>query len=653
MRFIGCKTNLLDNIKEVIDKHAPNAKSFCDVFSGTASVARYFKQWYEVYSNDLLYFSYCLQKGTIEAPSKPKFEKLKDNLGILDPLAYFNTMSTEDMEVLPQEKRCFQNRYAPTGGRMYVTDTNALRIDFARNTVEDWKNKGLLTEVEYYYLVACIVEGIPFVSNIAGTYGAYHKTWDKRAHKVYEVYDLPVTENGKNNKCYNEDGVQLLKRISGDILYIDPPYNERQYLPNYHVLETAAKYDFPELTGVTGVRAYEDQKSDFCSKKSVVSAFEELIKNAKFQHIILSYNTDGIMTVEDIERVMKSYGIPETFEINYIPYRRFKSRSDTRTDELKEMLVYIEKKIDRVASFDEPYIKSPMNYTGGKYKILEHIVPYFPKNINNFVDLFAGGLNVGINVKANTIYANDQISYLVDLYKFFQQSNTEELIESIKRRIAEFNLSQENQDGYIALRNEYNTNGSILDLFVLTCFSFNHQIRFNSKHEFNTPFGKNRSSFNPTIETNLIRFCEALHKKNIVLSTGDFLAFDFSVLGKGDLVYCDPPYLITTGSYNDGKRGFKDWTIKEDRELLNLLDTLNDRGIYFALSNVFTHKGLTNDELIEWSKKYHVTFIDKSYANCSYHFKDRAAKTIEVLITNYECEEPKCEQMTLEMFPEQ
>jgi DNA adenine methylase len=100
----------------------------------------------------------------------------------------------------------------------------------------------------------------------------------------------------------------------------------------------------------------------------------------------------------------------------------------------------------------------------------------------------------------------------------------------------------------------------LLDLFVLTCYSFNHQIRFNSKHEFNTPFGKERSSFNDSIERNLILFCNALHKKNIILSTGDFREFDFSRLSKGDVVYCDPPYLITTGSYNDGKRGFKDWT---------------------------------------------------------------------------------------------
>jgi len=293
------------------------------------------------------------------------------------------------------------------------------------------------------------------------------------------------------------------------------------------------------------------------------------------------------------------------------------------------------------------YIKSPMNYTGGKYKILEHIIPSFPDRINNFVDLFAGGFNVGINVQAETIYANDQITYLIDLYRFFQSTPIEELLDRIKGRIEFFSLSQTNAEGYIALREEYNRSKDILDLFVLTCYAFNHQIRFNSKHEFNTPFGKERSSFNDSIERNLIMFCNALQKKKVILSTGDFREFDFSMLSVGDVVYCDPPYLITTGSYNDGKRGFKDWTDEEDRALLELLDKLNDKGVLFALSNVFAHKGQTNDSLIEWSKKYNVLYIDKTYSNCSYHFKDRGTKTVEVLITNYDWEEPKCEQMTL------
>jgi len=345
MRFIGCKTLLIDDIKSVIDRHAPSAQTFCDIFSGTAVVARHFKQKYEIISNDLLYFSYCLQRGTVENDTPPKFSALSKEIGSADPLAYFNNLPTSTLETLPQSQRFFQNNYAPTGGRMYITDTNALRFDFLRNSIEAWHKGGLLDENEYYYLIACAVEGLPFVSNIRGTYGAFAKEWDKRSFKVYEPLRLEVLSNGKENRSYNEDGATLLNKISGDILYIDPPYNSRQYLPNYHLLETAAKYDYPEIRGVTGLRSYEGQKSDFCSKAKVESAFSALLSKAKYRHIVFSYSTDGLMPPARIEEIMKTYGMAHTFELKEIPYRRFKSRRETEPRSLKELIFYIEKKV--------------------------------------------------------------------------------------------------------------------------------------------------------------------------------------------------------------------------------------------------------------------------------------------------------------------
>ena len=294
------------------------------------------------------------------------------------------------------------------------------------------------------------------------------------------------------------------------------------------------------------------------------------------------------------------------------------------------------------------FIKSPLNYTGGKYKILHPIFEIFPQKIDTFVDLFAGGFNVGINVEAKKIICNDQINYLIELYKYFEEHEIDEVISEIKKRIDEFELTLQNVEGYNQLRERYNETKDIIDFFVLTCYSFNHQIRFNNKHKFNTPFGKDRSSYNKSIENNLIKFCDAIRKKNIIFSNADFLSVDLSELGENDVVYCDPPYLITTGSYNDGKRGFKDWTEVEEKQLLDLLDTLDAQKVKFALSNVLYHKGLSNDILIEWSKKYYVHYIDKSYANCSYQFKDRGAKTVEVVITNYESERfIQCEQQRL------
>lgn len=190
---------------------------------------------------------------------------------------------------------------------------------------------------------------------------------------------------------------------------------------------------------------------------------------------------------------------------------------------------------------NKKYIKSPLNYTGGKYKILDKIIPKFSSEINTFVDLFSGGFNVGINVNANRIICNDNISYLIELYEYIKETGTEELILKIKEVINEYKLDKANKEGYLKLRNEYNLSKKPVFLFVLICFSFNHQIRFNNSHQFNAPFGKNRSEYNMRIEENLKTFSETLKKKEIVSSSLDFLNVDLSELGKEDFVYCDPP----------------------------------------------------------------------------------------------------------------
>ena len=213
-------------------------------------------------------------------------------------------------------------------------------------------------------------------------------------------------------------------------------------------------------------------------------------------------------------------------------------------------------------------IKSPLNYIGGKAKLLDQILPLFPKEIDNFIDLFAGGCNVGINVDANKIYFNDNLTHLIEMYKMFQKNDLNTTILHIENRIKEFGLSLTNEEGYKKMREKYNEQKNPLDLFVLIAFSFNHQIRFNNNHEFNNPFGRERSSFNGTMRQNLERFILRLKETNVNFTSYCFERYDFSLLTPNDFVYCDPPYLITTGTYNDGKRGFKGWTEKEEKQLL-------------------------------------------------------------------------------------
>ncbi len=277
--------------------------------------------------------------------------------------------------------------------------------------------------------------------------------------------------------------------------------------------------------------------------------------------------------------------------------------------------------------------KSPMNYIGGKYKLLPQILPLFPDRINTFVDMFAGGLDVSINVQANHILCNDINHYIIGMYQAMQKIELEELLHIIHTTIQEFNLSKTNREGYVALRNRYNTTRDPIDLFLLICYGFNHQLRFNNKGEFNNPFGVNRSSYNEKIEQNLIAWYPRL--LTIEFVTHNFHNLNLTQLVPGDFVYADPPYLISCGSYNDGKRGFEGWSEADDVDLYAILDELNSRHVYFALSNVTEHKGLENSMLNAWRKKYNTHFLNANYANSSYQFINRDMRTVEVLITNY------------------
>ena len=284
------------------------------------------------------------------------------------------------------------------------------------------------------------------------------------------------------------------------------------------------------------------------------------------------------------------------------------------------------------------YIKSPMNYTGGKYKLLPQILPLFPTEINTFVDLFTGGGNIAVNVNADKIIANDNEPHIIEIYKTFQKYEIEELIKTIELAIQRFGLTIENADNFNKFREYYNKHiedgySFIIPvmLYVLICYSFNHQFRFNSKGEFNMPFGKNRSQWNDTMKKNLINFHKAITEKNIIFTNKDFTELKLDKLKPNDFVYCDPPYLITCATYNE-KDG---WNEQRERDLLNLLDKLNSQNVKFALSNVLFSKGKTNDILIEWSKKYNVHHLDYTYQNCNYHTKDKESKPDEVLITNY------------------
>lgn len=284
------------------------------------------------------------------------------------------------------------------------------------------------------------------------------------------------------------------------------------------------------------------------------------------------------------------------------------------------------------------FVKSPLNYTGGKYKLLPQLLEIFPKEINTFVDLFAGGGNVAVNVKAKHIIYNDFMWQVPEMLQEFKSVGVEDCLKRIDYFIAAYELSKDNRDGYLKLRECYNNNFdrelSITDpimLYTLICYSFNNQIRFNGKQEYNMPFGKNRSSFNPALREKFIAFVKRLQEIDIEFFSKDFRKLKVSGLGRSDFVYCDPPYLITVASYNENGG----WGEQAERELLSKLDEIDKAGVKFGLSNVMESKGKSNDILKEWAQKYRVNYLEHTYSNCSYHKKDKDSKDVEVLITNY------------------
>lgn len=281
----------------------------------------------------------------------------------------------------------------------------------------------------------------------------------------------------------------------------------------------------------------------------------------------------------------------------------------------------------------EKLIKSPMNYTGGKYKLLPQMLPLFPKDIDTFVDLFCGGLNVGINVEANRIIGNDICKEVIEVYRGIKKEGPEQSLKLVKDTIEKFELSKTNEEGYRKIREYYNNGNKEWYIFYsMLMHSFSYIIEFSKKGKFTTPFGRNRSWFNPTLEKKFVIFSEAIKEKDIILTTEKFNNLKIEKLKAKDFVYLDPPYLLAGAKYN------KTWDITKEQELLNLCDRLDDKGIKFALSNVLELKGKENSLLKEWGEKYNINYLNFNYRNCCYQRRDKDDKTIEVLITNYTVE---------------
>lgn len=326
MNYIGSKYKLSSFIHKSITSVVGNDlsdKVFCDLFAGTGAIGRVFKkQVRQVISNDMQYYSYVLNKNYIENHQPINYET---------HIAILNNLTGEEGFIYRE--------YAEggSGGRNYFKAANGRRIDAIRRKIAEWKQEGSISEEQYYFLLASLLESADKVANTASVYGAFLKHIKASAQKDLVVEPALFAVNTNEHKVYNEDSNQLIRRISGDILYLDPPYNAREYGANYHLLNTIARYEPFTPKGKTGLPPYN--KSRYCKKSEVMRAFEELLYHAEFKYIFLSYNNEGLMPCELIRETMEKYG---RYDLLQTDYQRFKAdKEENRNHKASSTVEYL------------------------------------------------------------------------------------------------------------------------------------------------------------------------------------------------------------------------------------------------------------------------------------------------------------------------
>lgn len=590
MRYIGNKESLMENIICLLnEKNLLGYRyTFFDAFCGTGTVSDGLKDNYDLIINDNLKFATIFARGRIIS-SKCKFE----NLGF-NPISFFNNNKETFVGF-------FSKNYSPKlSKRMYFSDYNAGRIDYFRKTIEEWYDKNSINDDEYAFLLGCLLESISKVANVAGVYGAYLKKWDPRATK--EILFLPIESSLSQNtpvilQSYNKNLIDIIKDVKCDILYLDPPYTKNKYSVQYHILETLILNDNPILKGKTGTRDLSWASQTWSTPNSVEIEFENIIANTTAKYILMSYSSDGIMSKEYILSVLRRYCIEDTIDLKEINYKKYRNSKTFTTDDHFEYLIYAQKKeISKVSFY------CPLNYMGGKTNIIDYIKPELTKK-KQLVDLMGGGFNVGINgIGFEKIIYNDINHIVYDLLNMFKNEDTKQILDKIDRIIKKYSLGKHKKEEYIIYRQDYNSKYRFqkdytIYLYTLILFGFQQQLRFNSNYEFNNPIGE--SGYNESIKEKIVSFSRRIRELKTEFYSTDFENL-FELINEDSLVYIDPPYLITLGSYNDGKRGFNGWNSNEEIRLLNFIDKIKQKGAKIVISNIIHYKGKTNSLLMEW-----------------------------------------------------
>lgn len=355
MRYLGNKTRLLDFIRRVLSARGIRGGVAVDPFTGTASVARALKRWgFQVVAADLMEFAHVFGRAYVQAVGPPDFSGIAHELAP-HPATPAGVIAYLDQ--LAPQPGFLHEHFTPAGAegrrheRMYFTPSNAARIDTVRTTLERWRNTGSLDDDAFYILLAATIEGADRVANTAGVYAACIKSWQPNARRTFQLR-LPRPIPGAGSRAHRVDALELVRGLEPfKLLYIDPPYNERQYPAYYHIPELIATgwFDGPvELRGKTGLLPDADKRSDWSSRRRAATALEALVATAPASHIVMSYNSEGIIPEATIERVLREYGRAGTYRRYTRRYRRYRSDTDGRDrryrgDEVVEYLFCVDR----------------------------------------------------------------------------------------------------------------------------------------------------------------------------------------------------------------------------------------------------------------------------------------------------------------------
>lgn len=344
MNYIGCKLSLIDFIDSSIEKVTNgDYTSLCDLFAGTGTVGKHFKRkGKKIIANDIQAYSYVLNRHYIGNHKPLLFHGLNGVIPALSDSVDKPACVCDYLNNLDGERGFIFNNYCPSGDgkRLYFTDENGMRCDSIRNTIESWFNSNKINDDEYYFLLCSLIESIDKVANTASVYGAYLKSFKKSALVSMNLLPAEILINDQDHVVMNDDANVAITKIQADVLYLDPPYNQRQYATNYHVLETIAKNDNPTIHGKTGLRNYEKQKSLYCSRSHVKETFQNLISNANVKYIFLSYNNEGLLSPNEISDIMSKRGKYGYLTVDYHRFRADNKR-EYSANKTKEYLHYV------------------------------------------------------------------------------------------------------------------------------------------------------------------------------------------------------------------------------------------------------------------------------------------------------------------------